>query len=256
LEETVAIRTAELRVSVIEAERANAAKSDFLATMSHEIRTPMNGMLVMAELLAASPLAPKQRRQAQVISRSGHSLLNIINDILDMSKIEAGRLELEHVPFSIDTLIGDTVSLFSARAHERGLSLGVHVQRDVAKAHIGDPTRLGQVIGNLVNNALKFTEAGGVTIHVGTLGGADTPDRQRIRITVEDTGIGIAADKVERIFEAFSQADQSITRTHGGTGLGADHIPKAGRRDGGRDRCGERTWRGLSFLCRSRTAGR
>jgi len=220
LEETVAIRTAELRVSVIEAERANAAKSDFLATMSHEIRTPMNGMLVMAELLAASPLAPKQRRQAQVISRSGHSLLNIINDILDMSKIEAGRLELEHVPFSIDTLIGDTVSLFSARAHERGLSLGVHVQRDVARAHIGDPTRLGQVIGNLVNNALKFTEAGGVTIHVGTLGGEDTPDRQRIRITVEDTGIGIAADKVERIFEAFSQADQSITRTHGGTGLG------------------------------------
>lgn len=220
LEETVEIRTSELREAVVEAERANAAKSDFLATMSHEIRTPMNGMLVMAELLAAAPLAEKQRRYAQVISRSGQSLLNIINDILDMSKIEAGRLELEEVPFSLDTLVEDAVSLFAARAHEKGLTLAVHVAPDVAPRFVGDPTRLGQVIGNLTNNALKFTETGGVTISVDALATDTAAGTQKVRVAVKDTGIGIAADKLNTIFEAFSQADQTITRNFGGTGLG------------------------------------
>ena len=188
--------------------------------MSHEIRTPMNGMMVMAELLAASPLSNKHLRYAQVISRSGRSLLNIINDILDMSKIEAGRLELEQTPFSIDELIEDTVSLFSARAREKGLTLSARIGIDVAGTVVGDPTRLGQVIANLTNNALKFTETGGVSIRVTTSAPAADGQAQPIRIEVTDTGIGIPDDKIDTVFEQFSQADQSTTRKFGGTGLG------------------------------------
>ncbi|MEX0346056.1 MAG: ATP-binding protein [Rhizobiaceae bacterium] len=220
LEETVQTRTRELRDAVVVAEQANATKSEFLATMSHEIRTPMNGMMVMAELLAASPLSSKHLRYAQVISRSGRSLLNIINDILDMSKIESGRLQLEETPFSLDELIEDTVSLFSARAREKGLTLTSFISRDAASVFNGDPTRLGQVVANLVNNALKFTDEGGVSINVSAAPHTKNGEVQRIRIDVEDTGIGIAADKLDSVFEQFTQADQSTTRKFGGTGLG------------------------------------
>ncbi len=220
LEQTVETRTHELREAVVVADRANAAKSEFLATMSHEIRTPMNGMMVMAELLAASPLSTKHLRYAQVISRSGRSLLNIINDILDMSKIESGRLQLEQTPFSLDELIEDTVSLFSARAHEKKLTLSSFISVDVARTFVGDPTRLGQVTANLVNNALKFTETGGVSINVTTSPYSEQTDRQSIRIEVADTGIGIPDDKLDSVFEQFTQADQSTTRKFGGTGLG------------------------------------
>ena len=220
LEETVQTRTRELRDAVVVAEQANAAKSEFLATMSHEIRTPMNGMMVMAELLAASPLSSKHLRYAQVISRSGRSLLNIINDILDMSKIESGRLQLEQTPFSLDELIEDTVSLFSARAREKGLTLTSFISCKAATVFSGDPTRLGQVVANLVNNALKFTDEGGVSINVHAAVQSGDQKVQRVRIDVEDTGIGIAADKLDSVFEQFTQADQSTTRKFGGTGLG------------------------------------
>ncbi|KPB01875.1 hybrid sensor histidine kinase/response regulator [Ahrensia marina] len=217
LEITVQQRTEELKIAADDARQANAAKSDFLATMSHEIRTPMNGMLVMSELLAASNLSARQQRFAEVISRSGNSLLHIINDILDMSKIEAGKLELEEIPFSLATLIEDTVSLFAARAHEKSLQIGIVIAPEIAQMSIGDPTRLGQIISNLTNNALKFTETGGVLIRVAV---HDQSEQQAITISVEDTGIGIAQEKLATIFEAFSQADQSTTRNYGGTGLG------------------------------------
>ncbi|HLK24567.1 MAG TPA: ATP-binding protein, partial [Caulobacteraceae bacterium] len=214
LEQTVAERTADLKLAKDAAEAATNAKSEFLATMSHEIRTPMNGVMVMAEMLAGSELPPKQRRFADLIAKSGSSLLAIINDILDLSKIEAGKLELEQVPVEIGEVAEDVCGLFWERAREKGLDLAAFVDPATPKTIVGDEVRLRQVIGNLVNNAIKFTEAGGVLVRIEPLDGG------RLRIAVQDTGIGIAADKLDSVFGAFSQADQSTTRKFGGTGLG------------------------------------
>ena len=217
LEQTVEDRTRDYRLAKEEAEQANSAKSDFLATMSHEIRTPMNGMMVMAEMLAAADLSARHRRYAEIITRSGASLLTIINDILDLSKIEAGKLDLETVPFSPERMVEDVASLFWERARSKGLELAIRIAPNIPELLIGDPTRLNQVVTNLVNNALKFTEAGGVTIDVA----ADLSDGEAsLRIAVTDTGVGIEQHRIGAIFEAFSQADQSTTRRFGGTGLG------------------------------------
>jgi two-component system sensor histidine kinase BarA len=213
LENTVAERTVDLKVAKEAAEAASVAKSDFLATMSHEIRTPMNGVMVMAEMLAAGELPPKQRRFAEVIAKSGASLLAIINDILDFSKIEAGKLELEALPADPADLVEDCLALFWERARGKGLDLSAHIDPAVPALIETDPTRLRQVIGNLVNNAIKFTEAGAVMVQVTVRGKA-------LRIAVRDTGIGIPKDKIPGLFEAFTQADQSTTRRFGGTGLG------------------------------------
>lgn len=215
LEETVEARTIQLRVAKDEADAANAAKSTFLATMSHEIRTPMNGMMVMAEMLSAAPLSPRHQRYAEIITRSGKNLVHIINDILDFSKIESGKIELEEIEFSFDAVIEDVACLFAERAREKGLSLAIFIAPDVPVSVIGDPVRLTQVVSNLVNNGLKFTDAGGVSINVKS-----SADARRVIVSVEDTGIGIAADQIDRIFTRFSQADSSITRKFGGTGLG------------------------------------
>jgi two-component system sensor histidine kinase BarA len=214
LEQTVAERTADLVVAKETAEAATNAKSDFLATMSHEIRTPMNGVMVMAEMLAAGDLPPRQRRFAEVIAKSGSSLLAIINDILDLSKIEAGKLELESAPVDVADVAEDVCSLFWERARAKALDLAAYVDPATPKLIAADEVRLRQIVGNLVNNAIKFTETGGVLVQI-------EPRREgRLRIAVHDTGIGIAKDKLGSVFGAFSQADQSTTRKFGGTGLG------------------------------------
>jgi EAL domain-containing protein (putative c-di-GMP-specific phosphodiesterase class I)/signal transduction histidine kinase/CheY-like chemotaxis protein len=214
LERTVAERTADLREAKEAAEAANHAKSDFLATMSHEIRTPMNGIMVMAEMLAASEAPPKQRRFAEVIARSGSSLLAIINDILDFSKIEAGKMELEAVEVDPADIAEDVCSLFWERARAKNLDLAAYIDPATPSKIQGDPVRLRQVVGNLVNNAIKFTEQGGVLVQMGV-----TADG-RLRVAVQDSGIGIPQDKISGLFGAFTQVDQSTTRKFGGTGLG------------------------------------
>ena len=246
LEDTVDERTRDLRLARDAAEAANAAKSDFLATMSHEIRTPMNGMMVMADMLAASDLPVRQRRYADIISRSGGSLLTIINDILDLSKIENGKLDLEHIPVSPEQLSLDAVSLFSERAREKGLDLTLCVSPKVPERVIADPTRLNQVITNLVNNALKFTEDGGVTIN---LAASDPLENGAVRLVfaVDDTGVGIPQDKLPHIFDAFSQADQTTTRRFGGTGLGLAVCKRLVDAMGGRITVKSRVGKGSQF---------
>ncbi len=216
LEEEVAERTSDLKTAKEAAEAANSAKSDFLATMSHEVRTPMNGILVMAELLAAGDLPPRSRRYAEVIARSGQSLVAIINDILDFSKIEAGKLEVESLAVGTAASADTVVNLFAERAQSKGLDLAAHVEIDVPEHVLADPVRLNQVLSNLVNNALKFTGSGHVKLHISR----NPRDASRIDFCVSDTGIGIAEDKLGSVFGAFSQADQTTTRKFGGTGLG------------------------------------
>lgn len=200
------------------AEAANQAKSTFLAKMSHEIRTPMNGVLGMTELLLETGLTGAQRRFAETVQRSGKSLLGIINDILDFSKIEAGKLNLEHIDFDLRQTVEDTVELLAERAQSKGLELVCALPVNLVPRVKGDPLRLGQVLTNLVGNAIKFTDRGEVTVSASCL--EDTPDSVALRFEVTDTGPGISKEAQGRIFENFTQADGSTTRSHGGTGLG------------------------------------
>lgn len=207
-----------LRDREIEARAASRAKSMFLAAMSHEIRTPLIGVLGMLEVLGRSRLDDEQRRQFNIVQQSAHSLLQIVGDILDYSKIEAGKVELDPETASVRDLVARVVSGFSATAQSKGLQLTQVVAPGVAAAHVVDRVRLGQILGNFISNAIKFTERGSVVVAVNVVD--QTADEQVLRFTVSDTGIGISPDRVERLFRPFTQGDVGIARRFGGTGLG------------------------------------
>ncbi|WP_417432836.1 ATP-binding protein [Kiloniella sp.] len=244
-----------LEISKIEADEANVAKSNFLATMSHEIRTPLNGVLGLAQLLQDTDLNRDQSNKVTTILSSGQTLLAIINDVLDMSKIEAGGLELEEHPFSLSTLVSTITTPFQSLADEKGLELAVHSDGDSDLVLKGDAVRLRQILWNLLSNAIKFTDQGRVSLDIEVISDKEkmqnivpVPKDYLLYFTVKDTGIGIAPDRCDAIFDAFTQEDNTITRKYGGTGLGLSIVKQISELMGGTIKAKNNRGEGTKFI--------
>lgn len=218
LEKRIQERTDQLEEAMRTAQAASQAKSEFLANISHELRTPMNGVIGLLDIALDRDLSPELAEQLQTAQRCAYSLLSLLNDILDLSKIEAGKMTLEKLPIDLRVLLADCIKAHQPQATGNAVSLHAEVTPDVPRQITGDPLRIRQIIANLVSNAVKFTEHGSVTVRVG--GEFTQPGEFTLRITVQDSGTGIPADKLLSIFDKFTQADGSVSRRFGGTGLG------------------------------------
>lgn len=212
------MKTSELERQKKMAESASVTKTEFLANMSHEIRTPMNGILSVAKLLNKTDINQRQRRYVDIIEVSANSLLDLVNDILDISKIEAGYLKLENIKFSLNETLGAVVDILALRAEKKDIEIYSYIQPEIPQFFTGDPTRIKQILINLGNNAVKFTQEGYINIMIRV--DKVDKDEMSLHFVVSDTGIGIKKDKIDKIFKSFEQEDDSTTRKFGGTGLG------------------------------------
>jgi hypothetical protein len=245
LEERIRQRTEDLEKAMRTALAASQAKSEFLANMSHELRTPMNGLLGMLEVVLDSSLNTDQRDELEIAQRSAYALLALLNDILDLSKIEAGKMMIENIPYDVRTVLEDCVKSFQARATQKKIALHFEIDPLAPQKVIGDPLRVRQIAANLLSNALKFTEKGWVCLRLSGLHTGAAQDE--MSIVVSDTGAGIEADKLSAIFEKFTQADGSITRKYGGTGLGLAITKRLVEMQGGQVQVESKVGKGSTF---------
>jgi CheY-like chemotaxis protein/HPt (histidine-containing phosphotransfer) domain-containing protein len=238
-------RSEALMRAKLAAEAASRSKGEFLASMSHEIRTPLNAIIGLVELQLGTELTADQREDLDVVKSSAYALLSIINNVLDFSKIEAGKLELEQTRFSLETFLDESIRIMAMKAHLKGLELAYRMEPEVPDRLIGDPNRLRQVVLNLVDNAIKFTERGEVIVHVALRG--QTPTEVRLQFTVTDTGIGVPLEKQQRIFKPYDQGDPAVSRRYGGTGLGLAVSSRLVRMMGGQIALNSRPGQGSAF---------